>query len=208
METFRQFLGFPLVATSIWLWGVLNEQSGFGAVTGTASLIVCVVYLIWFAKMKRARTSLMRGLGWMITLLVMFIALKSVQLIVQSKAPVGAESVHAAEGWKPWSKSSMDQAIQSGRPVLVNLTADWCVTCKVNEKLVFGRDDTQAYLKSKNVEALLGDWTSSDPEITKYMQELGRNSVPVYVLYMKGSRSGKILPQILSLETLKKEIGE
>ncbi len=205
METFRQFLGFPLIATSIWLWYVLSEQSGFAAVGSTLVAILAISYLIWILKSKRPQTLLMKIVALGTVMLAGFTALQSLRTVHLSSGLTKNSPAHAADGWKPWSMNAMNSSIASGKPVLVNLTADWCVTCKVNEKLVFSRDETRELFKQKHVDAYVGDWTSADPAITAYMEKLGRNSVPVYVLYKNGDKNGKILPQLLSVELLKRE---
>lgn len=206
METFRQFLGFPLIATSIWLWYVLSEQAGFAAVGSTLIALLAITYVIWVLKVKSARTLLMKALAVgtaLAAVVTMGYALRDIHSSTHQNKSGGS---HTIEGWKPWSMDAMNSALSQKKTVLVNLTADWCVTCKVNEKLVFTRDETKALLKQRQVVTLVGDWTSADPAITSYMEKLGRNSVPVYILYKNGDKSGKILPQLLSVDLLRREL--
>src|SRR5690606_38923326 len=94
------------------------------------------------------------------------------------------------------------------QPVFVNLTADWCITCLANEKAVLELDSTEAVFAKHNITALKGDWTNTDPEITKLLNQYGRSGVPLYLWYPAGKGSRAIvLPQILTKNTLFSHLG-
>src|SRR5690606_4771919 len=89
----------------------------------------------------------------------------------------------------------------AGRPVFVDFTADWCLTCKVNEKIAINTSQTQQAFREAGVVTLIGDWTNADPEISKFLAAHGRNSIPFYLYYAPGEDE-RVLPQILSSSLL------
>ena len=123
-----------------------------------------------------------------------------------------ANAVHAGksplvhEPWKDWTPEVQAKAIAAGKTVLVNFTADWCVTCKVNETVVFNREVVKTALSGDSVVALLADWTNGDAAITDALAKVGRNSVPVYLVYKPGNAAPKVLPQLLSVDGLLAEL--
>jgi thiol:disulfide interchange protein DsbD len=110
-----------------------------------------------------------------------------------SAAP-GAEALAA----QPWSPRKLAALRAAGKPVLVNFTAAWCVTCQVNERLVLSRPEVGAALRHAGAVYLIADWTNRDPAIAKALAEQGRIGVPLYLYYGPGSASPKVLPQILT----------
>jgi len=102
-----------------------------------------------------------------------------------------------------FSENALEQALETQSPVFVNMTAAWCISCKVNERLAIDTSFTQALFESHNVIYLKGDWTNQDPVITKFLESYGRNGVPLYVLYGRPDKNGLrpeavVLPQILT----------
>jgi thiol:disulfide interchange protein len=101
--------------------------------------------------------------------------------------------------WQPFTDSTLRAARQSGAPVMLDVTADWCLTCKVNERVAFGTDRVRAALDSGRVQLVRADWTSRSPEITRLINGFGRSGVPVVVLYPPGERSAPVLlPTLLT----------
>ena len=109
------------------------------------------------------------------------------------------ESLSAAGGWQPWSEAAVARARSAGRPVFVDFTAAWCLTCKVNEAVALDTRDVNRALKAKKVALFKADWTNPDPEIERALASFGRNGVPLYVLYPADPAvPPKLLPQILT----------
>jgi thiol:disulfide interchange protein len=100
-------------------------------------------------------------------------------------------------GAEPWSEARVASAQQSGRPVFVYFTADWCLTCKVNEAAAINRDEVRDAFKKANVEVFAGDWTNGDPAITRFLESRGRAGVPLYLWYVSG-KPAEELPQVLT----------
>ncbi len=209
MKSLKEFLAFPLLATVVWLVGVLGNQSGNEGVVQLLAVLVLSTAVIWLYNQRTERFIPRAAKG---SLILVFTALALAILtglgkLRKSATQEGAEMgmrIHAP--WKAWSPEALETALSSGKTVLVNVTADWCVTCKVNETVAFERDAVKARLGSDDVVALLADWTNGSAVVTEYMAKHGRNSVPVYLLYKKGSRTPVLLPQILSADQLLKDL--
>jgi len=103
-----------------------------------------------------------------------------------------------AEVGEPFSVARLDELRAQGRPVFVNFTAAWCITCKVNEEVALNSDAFQEALKRGNIAYLVGDWTNQDPEISRMLEKFDRAGVPLYLLYSGNGEPPKVLPQILT----------
>ncbi len=103
-----------------------------------------------------------------------------------------------ASDWEPWSEASISAALAAGRAVFVDFTAAWCVSCQVNKALVLEREPVLAQMKRRGVVRLRADWTNRDPEITAALARHGRNGVPLYLLYLPGEATPRVLPEILT----------
>lgn len=206
MKTLKEVLAFPLLASVVWLVGVLGNQVGNEGVVSFLTVLVLVTSVIWLTSQKSERL-IPRVAKWsLISVALAISALTLSGFTVMSQHVSRQVSPLVQEPWKTWSPGALETALSAKKTVLVNLTADWCVTCKLNEVAVFERPRIREALQSENVVALLGDWTNGDPGITDYMAKYGRNSVPVYLLYVKGAREPKILSQILSVKELEKDL--
>jgi thiol:disulfide interchange protein DsbD len=112
-----------------------------------------------------------------------------------------AQAQPEKDAWLPYSEARLAELQAEGTAVFVNFTAAWCVTCQVNKQLVLGRPDVERAFRERGVALLRADWTRQDPEITRALAALGRNGVPVYVLYRPG-REAELLPEILTREAV------
>jgi len=99
--------------------------------------------------------------------------------------------------WQPYSPERLAQLRAKGQPVFINLTADWCITCLVNERTTLDTEGFYQALEQNNIAYLKGDWTDSDPEITKLLNQYQRSGVPLYLLFPSDMKEAQILPQIL-----------
>lgn len=99
--------------------------------------------------------------------------------------------------WQPWSEEAVKTALAEGRPVFVDFTAAWCVTCQANKVAALDRDEVQAAFREKNFTLLMGDWTNRDPAITDILSRFGRSGVPLYLLY-KPDGTVQVLPELLT----------
>lgn len=200
MDRLKQLLAFPLYATVVWLTWVLALQVGIdGAVRLLATLVV-VAFAAWLYGQT--------GRAWR------FASLGALVLAVVLAWPIGSVALSASnasqldEGrWQPFVPAQVEALLAQGKPVFVDFTAAWCVTCQVNKRLVLETAAVQNAFAQHHVTLLRADWTRRDPVITETLARLGRNGVPVYALYRPG-RPPLLLPEILRedivLDELKK----
>jgi thiol:disulfide interchange protein DsbD len=190
MVRLKQALAFPLYGTVVWLAWVLGHQAGLDAVTWLAAALVVLAAAVWLAGFPRARVAALAA-----ALFAIAIAVPA----TRPAPPVAAREVPGDPGWQPFSAERVASLAAAGKPVFVDFTAAWCVTCQVNKRLVLGRDDVLAAFRARKVELVRADWTRRDDEITRALAALGRSGVPVYVLYKPG-RAPVLLPEILTRE--------
>lgn len=185
MNSFKQAMAFPMFATAIWLLWVLARQSGIDAVIIGLAVGLGIALLVWLCRITRGFWSWAVGIAGAAALMI------SSALALIPPAP----SSQAL--WQPWSEQALASARQTGRPVLVDFSAAWCVTCLVNERVALNDAAVMKRLKGGHVVTLKGDWTNPDPAITAALHQFGRDGVPLYVLYTPGGKT-EVLPQILT----------
>ncbi|SHF52116.1 thiol:disulfide interchange protein DsbD [Microbulbifer donghaiensis] len=188
MEKLRQLLAFPLYATVIWLLWVLGRILGESGWLIGALLLLAVVFALWLGK------SFGRGARVAAYMLVA-VATAAVFGALRTPPPVAPQS--ADRGWHSYDKLAIEQALAQNRPVFIDYTAAWCITCQVNKKLVLESASVMDLFRANDVLLIRADWTTQDAEITAALSALGRNSVPVYAWYAPGAREPELLPQIL-----------
>ena len=196
METLKQLLAFPMYATAAWLVWVLAKQRGADAAGLWLAAAIALALGAW------AWTRLRSGGGrswWGIVLIALagigWPMLKLHQL-PKPQATLGASSNGIAS--VAFSEPALAELRAQGRVVFVNMTADWCVSCKANEKTVFARDGFRSALQAADAVYMVGDYTDVDPAITAYLQRHKAVGVPLYVVYPRGGGEGRILPVLLT----------
>jgi thiol:disulfide interchange protein len=201
MNTFKQLLAFPLYFTAVWLVWVLAKQRGADAVALWAVSAVLLAFAAWawtHAQLRSARWARFAAV------VAMLVALWPVWSISQLPANTQRAAAQSSEALSiPFSEQRLADLRASGRVVLVNMTADWCVSCKANEKAVFGRDGFRDALRAANAVYMVGDWTDVDPAITAYLQRYKAVGVPLYVVYPRGGGEGTVLPTLLTPQTMR-----
>ena len=194
MERLKQLLAFPLYLTALWLLWVLGRQAGSDAIVWTLAGAVSIAFALWILQSTPLR-SWQKALA-LAAMLAATLPLKSLQQGVLGYQP---EPQALSNGWQPFTQQRLAQLRDSGTPVLVNLTADWCITCLANEKVALDRPATLDALDRAGVVKLKGDWTRYDPEITRVLNQYGRSGVPLYLLFSNnGGSKPLILPQLLT----------
>ena len=200
METFRQLMAFPMFATVAWLVWVLGQQSGIDGAGALLALLVGLSAVVWAFTLKGRSRAVVATLS-----VASFVLLAwTIGPNVTKNVPMGA-AVAATDRWQPWEPGRVDQIVAAGQPVFVDFTAAWCVTCQYNKKTTLSDPAVLADLDAKKVVLLRADWTRRDPAITAALGELGRNGVPVYVIYKKGS-TPVVLSEVLSVEEVRSVI--
>ncbi len=204
MEVLRQALAFPMYGASAWLVWVISQEAGSAGVLGVAAGMVLLGFAAWVLGITQADSMGVRRLGQSAALAAILASLAVLSGIATAPpAPAGALAEAGAE---PFSAARLATLRAEGRPVLVNMTAAWCVTCLVNERVAIATEPVQRALAEHNVAYLKGDWTRQDPGITAYLRENGRDGVPLYVYYPPHAASPTVLPQILTEGSLLSEL--
>ena len=195
METLKQLLAFPLYATAAWLVWVLAKQRGADAV----GLWLAAAVLLALAAWAWSRSRLAGRRRWLaiaaLALVAILWPLGRLHGLPKNTTP--APTALASGDAVPYSERALAALRAEGRPVFVNMTADWCVTCKANERGVLARDDFRAALRETGTAYMVGDYTDVDPAITAYLQRHKAVGVPLYVVDPRGGGDGEVLPAVL-----------
>ena len=199
MEVLRQALAFPMYAASAWLIWVISQQAGPAGVLGTAAGLVLLGFAAWVLGITQGTADRSRRLGQTAAAAAFLAALAVLSGIATAPAP--STGVVGTAGVEPFSAVRLASLRADGQPVFVNMTAAWCVTCLVNERVAISTDAVQRAFADHHVAYLKGDWTRQDPAITNYLRENGRDGVPLYVYYPAHGQPD-VLPQILTENTL------
>ena len=193
METLKQLLAFPMYATAAWLVWVLAQQRGADAAglwMGAAILLALAAWA-WTHARQHARR-------WPLVLAVLALATTAWPLYTIGTLPKPMSTHVQGELAVAYTEPRLAELRTQGRVVFVNITADWCVSCKANEKAVFARDRFRAALKAADAAYMIGDHTNIDPAITAYLHRYGAVGLPLYVVYPRGGGEGKVLPVLLT----------
>jgi thiol:disulfide interchange protein DsbD len=210
MERLRQLLAFPMYASAVWMIWVLTQQTGADGVIYALGGMVLIAFAIWLLRIGSGASPavwIRRGLAAIAVLLAFGAALK----LEDGPATAASASGHPAggvsfEGWERYSRDRLNQAVAAGKPVFVDLTAAWCITCLVNERVALETPAVRHAFEQAGVVKLKGDWTNRDPEITSLLKELGRAGVPLYLWWAPGAARPKILPQVLTESLILSEL--
>lgn len=197
MQTLQRVLAVPMMLTAVWLLWVLGSQAGVDAMAIAAGLTVLAVSGLWWIG-RRQRAG--RPRAW-VPLAPLAIGLALTVVFLLPVAETGA-SPTTTEISERFSVERLAELRSAGQPVFVDFTADWCLTCKVNERIAIDRPETHAAFEEAGVVTLVGDWTRGDPEITRFLAAHGRNSIPFYLFYAPGQKP-RVLPQVLTPGMLK-----
>ncbi|MDG6095702.1 thioredoxin family protein [Acetobacter sp. AN02] len=202
MVILRQALAFPVFGTCVWLAWVLVSQTGNSGILILGSGCLVIGLALWLGGMSRADLRpAPRLILRLIALLLLLIPLATLPALQETDAGT-TESTHGA-GSEPWSAARLETLRHEGRPVLVDMTAAWCITCLVNERMVLNTPRIRDAFRKRNIVWLRGDWTRRNPEISTFLTARNRDGVPLYVYYPPHG-SEVILPQILTAEIVLK----
>jgi thiol:disulfide interchange protein DsbD len=198
MQRFKVAMAFPMFATVVWLSWVLGLQVGINGVAGLLAVLVALAFAVWALALPGVSRTGRAVLG-AVAVAVLGASAVWAWPTLQPEAPLAntnAPTQPSASRWQAWSPAAVAQARAEGRPVFVDFTAAWCVTCQVNKRLVLNTDDVRAAFAKRNVALVRADWTRRDPAITQALAALGRSGVPVYVLHRPG-KAPLLLPEVL-----------
>lgn len=197
MQVLKQAMAFPMLLTTLWLLWILGQVRGVNSVMIVLAGCVALGFAFFLSEFARKVAR--------ITALI--VLLSGVILIYNSESPLDRATQNSGGLWQNYSEARF--ASLKGQNIFINMTADWCLTCKVNERLVFDDSEVQALMHAKNVIWLKGDWTKRNEEVTRFLNRYDRVGVPFYVLYSLHNPGGTSLPEVLTkskfIEYLNKE---
>jgi thiol:disulfide interchange protein len=197
MLRLKQCMGFLLVGTLLWLMWILGQMRGVDAVVELGAILLVIAILAWIKGAFWTPFSSRRSR------LLAFVAMVLVLLL--AGVSYGFVTKPSQLAWQPFSKSALDEALSSGKPVFVDFTADWCITCKTNERFAIDTPRVRQEFLKRNVVALKADWTKGEPEITQILKKFGRAGVPMYLFYPGGSKETAepvLLPELITSQTV------
>jgi thiol:disulfide interchange protein DsbD len=206
MDTLKQVLAFPMYLTAVWLVWVLAKQRGADAVGWVLGGAVLLALGLWAWEQARFKSAALRAFALAVAVAGVA-ALWPVQQLPSAResaeaagatGDASASSQPAADGSVPYSAEALAALRAEGRVVFVNMTADWCVSCKANERGVLSTDAFATARDTANAVYMKGDWTDVDPAITAYLQQYGAVGVPFYAVYPAGGGEPEILPNLLT----------
>ena len=190
MNVFRKLMAIPMLLTMIWLLWVLSQQVSFTAlVLYIAAVISLCVCLFLYGKLQFSLLTAKLPIVLSAACAVLLFAAASSSLFRQPDA-----AVQAADAWSP---QAVENALEAGKPVFVDFTASWCVTCQANKIAVLDREDIREAFKQHGVVFLVADWTNQNPDITQALESFGRSGVPLYILYSPDGKT-TVLPELLT----------
>ena len=199
MDVLKGALAFPMYAAAAWLVWVISLQAGPSGVLATVAGMVLLAFAAWSLGLAQAAGRRGRRLGGGAALVATAVALALLGGIATTPAVTAQASPGSVDkaGIEPFSGPRLAALRAEGRPVFVNMTAAWCVSCLVNERVALAPDAVRRAFADHGVAYLKGDWTRGDPEITAFLRFHSRDGVPLYVLYSPG-QAPLVLPQILT----------
>jgi thiol:disulfide interchange protein len=195
METFKRALAFPMYLTAVWLAWVLGKQRGVDAMALVAAGLALFALALWWRERQRFGGATAAGRALAIVLL-----LASLWPVVRVGSLAPPARAAATEGTVAYSAERLQALRDAGDVVFVNMTADWCVTCKANERRVLARAPFRDALQAAGATYMVGDWTDVDGDIGAYLARHNAVGVPLYVVYPRGGGEGEVLPAILTDE--------
>ncbi len=196
MTILKQVMAFPMLLTMLWLLWILSQVRGPNAVIAVLVGCVALGFIFWLPG-KRMKKIAKVVAAAVLTLGIFFVY----------KLEEGTKTQAGSDLWQPYSEAAMERL--KGQPVFVDMTADWCLTCKVNERLVLNDAEVMALMQAKKITLIKGDWTQRNEEITRFLNRYDRVGVPFYVLYSPQHPQGLALPEVLTkssfMELIQKE---
>jgi thiol:disulfide interchange protein/DsbC/DsbD-like thiol-disulfide interchange protein len=204
MNTFKEFMAFPMYATVLWLLWVLGNQAGVNGMAAVVGSCLLLAFGLWLLQKRREAGPFWRTVNAVVAgLLVLSVAYTLQSPLLQTRqasavAGASGDELLLDEIHEPFSAARLAELQAAGRPVFINMTAAWCITCLANEQTTLSSERVIQAMRDSNIVYLKGDWTNQDPEISEVLDRFQRPSVPLYLLYPGVGKEPVILPQILT----------
>jgi thiol:disulfide interchange protein DsbD len=214
MLRLKQMLAFPIYGTVVWLVFVLSQQAGASSTTAALVGLVLIAFAAWLYDAVCASEGQWRSWGVGLSTLAVAGAFALLYLIdYDSPSQHSPTAAKAGLDWQPFSQSRFDALRVDGRPIFIDFTAAWCITCKVNERIALADPAVVKAFVDGGVAALKADWTRQDASITRLLEANGRAGVPLYLFYPKPAATGErkppiVLPQLLTAASILHEMQE
>ena len=193
IRTLRRFLSLALVATAAWLLTVLSVHTGFAGAGLIALLMMAVAFALHQTRQLTGRAHLA---SWLVVCAMSALALGAANSLANQN--VDQRTVLNDQIWQPFKLAAIADEIAKGRVVFVDVTAEWCLTCKINKSLVLEKSEVARRLSTSAVTAMKADWTMPDPRISAYLNGFGRYGIPFNAVYGPGAPAGIVLPELLT----------
>lgn len=193
MGKVKQGLAFPMLLTAAWLIYVFDLQAGATATLVLMVALIAISFAVWLWGQSSAR---------FVKLLAAFVIIASIAGLIRTASTSSTPELAVLDEASTYSEARLAKLLDEGKPVFVYFTAEWCITCKVNEKIALHRDETQAALKAKQVIVLKGDWTNRNAEIAKVLTSYGRAGVPLYLYFPAGQKKAIVLPELITASSI------
>jgi thiol:disulfide interchange protein DsbD len=197
METFERVLGFILLGTSVWLVWVFGRVAGVDGIARLLAATLVATFGAWiWGKLQYGER---RGRIIGALTLAASIAIGLVTFRPWASEPAAASS-QIETGWVAWDPEQIAAEQDAGRVVFVDFTADWCITCKVNERTILHTPEVESKFRNARVVPMVADWTRRDDEIRAELASHGRAGVPMYLVYPAGGGEPEVLPELLTVD--------
>ncbi len=204
MNTFKEFMAFPMYATVLWLLWVLGNQVGVNGMAVVVGACILLAFGLWLLQKRTVVGPFWRNANAVMATIAIVLAFYSLQSpmletrqMTQSYAG-GGDDEYTVANYEPFGAARLEELQAQGKPVFINMTAAWCITCLANEQTTLSSDRVTQAMADQGITYLKGDWTNQDPEISRVLDAFNRPSVPLYVFYPGAGKEPVILPQILT----------
>lgn len=205
MEKFKESLGFVLLATVAWLLSVLGSQLGIEGIIGTTYFLIALAFAAWLVgrftdlTSEQGRKITVYSISTAIVAAAFYFFVYPLPGVGMKSQPIEKANADSPIKWQPFSVEALDKELSEHKTVLLDFTADWCLTCKFNEKTVLNSAPVVEKIKALNVVPMQADWTVQDPKITALLNKFNRSGVPLYVIFPANQPNNPIvLPEVIN----------
>jgi len=185
----------PIFGTVIWLAWVIANAYGAAVLAALLASFLLLAIAGWFLGRWPAKAWSTAVAGVILLIVVMSAVVAPKQLAIANET---LNQPAISKGWQPWSAEAVSRFQSQGRPVFVDFTASWCLSCQVNERVALSKPEVQKAFADANVVLMRADWTRYDDNITRTLNGFGRSGVPTYALYAPGDSQPRLLPEVLT----------